>query len=456
MTVHVSMQRWALLGLLLVLTSCGSGGTGGSGSPVVASGTVTGFGSIVVTDITFNIEDATITVNGQPGSATDLRLGHVVTVRGTRAPRGAMGTAETVVFESNVRGPIASIDTDDNSLVVLGQLVLVDDATQFGETPLNALVVGNVVEVSGFPDAEGVLRATRVDKTQEVFVPGIEIEVEGPITDLNRANQTFTLNMLQVDFSMAELLNLPGNRLRNGQVVEVKSRRDIMNMNGVLVLVADSIAGKDIDIQGDPGDAVELQGIVTRGLAADQKTFEVNGQAVRLTDDTVFEVGMAANIAVDVRIEVEGVFDADGIIVAEEVELGTGVELQGAITSGLAADNTFEVNDQRVRFTADTVFAGGTADNIAVGVPVEVEGAFDAEGVLVAAVIDFFVDIEGIITQVISADTFEVNGQRVRFTADTVFEEGTINDIAVDVPVEVEGRFDAEGVLVATEIEFLQ
>jgi hypothetical protein len=449
------MQRWALLGLLLLLTSCG-GGTGGSGSPVVASGPVTDFGSIVVTGITFDTEDATITVNGQPGSEADLRLGHVVTVRGKLDPGGTVGTAETVAFESNLRGPIDSIDTDDNSLVVLGQLVLVDEATQFGETPLNALVIGNVVEVSGFPDAERVVRATRIDKTQEVFVPGIEIEVEGPITRLNRTNQTFRVNMLQVDFSMAELLNLPGNRLRNGQFVEVKSRRNIGNMNGVLVLVADSITGKDVGIQGEPGDAVEFQGIVTRGLSADN-TFEVNGQTVRLTDDTVFEVGAPDNITVDVRIEVEGVFDADGIIIAQEVELGTGVEIQGTITRGLAADNTFEVNGQAVRFTEDTVFEGGTADDIAIDVPVEVEGAFDAEGVLVAAIIDFFVDIEGTITQVISADTFEVNGQqRVRFTDDTVFEGGTADDIAIGVPVEVEGRFDAGDVLVATEIEFLE
>jgi hypothetical protein len=456
MTVSISIKRWVLLGFLLLLTSCGSGGgTGGSGSPVVASGPVTDFGSIVVTGITFNTEDATITVNGQPGSETDLRLGHVVTVRGTLDPGGTVGTAETVAFESNVRGPIDSIDLDNSSLVVLGQFVLVDAATQFGATPLNALVVGNVVEVSGFLDAEGVLQATRIDKTQDVFVPGIEIEVEGPITRLRRTNQTFMVNMLQVDFSMAQIFTLSGNRLRNGQFVEVKSRRNILHMNGILVLVADSVTVKDTRIQGDPGDTVELQGIVTR-VSADRRTFEVNGQAVRLTDETVFEVGTAANIVVDVGIEVEGIFDADGVIIAQEVELGTGVEIQGTITRALSDDNTFEVNSQRVRFTDDTVFAGGTEADLAIGVPVEVEGAFAADGVLVAAVIEFFVDIEGIITQIISEDTFAVNGRRVRFTDDTVFAGGTEADLAIGVPVEVEGRFDAEDILVATEIEFLQ
>jgi hypothetical protein len=109
-----------------------------------------------------------------------------------------------------------------------------------------------------------------------------------------------------------------------------------------------------------------------------------------------------------------------------------------------------------VRFTLDTVFEGGTAADLAVDVPVEVEGFFATDGVLVATEINFLIDLEGIITRVTSADTFEVNGQPVRFTPDTVFEGGTAADLAVDVPVEVEGFFATDGVLVATEIEFLQ
>ncbi len=50
---------------------------------------------------------------------------------------------------------------------------------------------------------------------------------------------------------------------------------------------------------------------------------------------------------------------------------------------------------------------------------------------------------------------FEVNGQPVRLTPNTVFEGGTAADLALNVPVEVTGFFDGEQVLVATEIEFL-
>jgi hypothetical protein len=42
----------------------------------------------------------------------------------------------------------------------------------------------------------------------------------------------------------------------------------------------------------------------------------------------------------------------------------------------------------------------------------------------------------------------------VRFTADTVFSRGTAADIMVDARVDIEAFVDAEGMLVATEIEF--
>jgi hypothetical protein len=280
----------------------------------------------------------------------------------------------------------------------------------------------------------------------------LEIETTGTISALDEANQTFTLHMsLVVDFSRATLSNVPGNQLHNGQVVKVQSSQ---NVTGDMLL-ADRVEGKDVSIRGNPGELVELQGIVTRGLAADN-TFEVNGQTVRLTPGTVFEVGTPDNIAVDVRLEVEGVFDANGIIVAEEVELGAGIEIQGPITQGLTADNTFEVGGQTVRLTSDTVFVGGERTDIMVGVHVEVEGAFDETGALVATVVDFFIDLEGIITQGLTADnTFEVDGQTVRLTPDTELVGGTASDIAIGVPVDVEGFLDEAGVFVAIEVEFI-
>jgi hypothetical protein len=386
MTMSAFVKRCALLGLLLVMMACGSdegGGTGGTG--IVASGTVTGFGSIFVDGREFDTSEATITLNGKPGSEADLRLGHVVTVRGTLDPVSTVGRAETIVFESNARGPIESLDPATNSLVVLGKSVLVDNRTRFGVAQLNALVVGNVVEVSGFEDADGALRATRVDKLQDAFTPGTEIEVEGTVTNLDAAHQTFTLSMLQVDFSAAQLISLPAGQLRNGQVVSVKSSRDIADG----VLVADSVEVEEADFNGDEGDEFELQGIITRLTSAD--TFEISGQPVRLTPATVFEGGTAADLALNLRVEAEGFFDRNGALVAEDVEFGDdddAFELQGIITRLTSAD-TFEISGQPVRLTSATVFEGGTAADLAVDVRVEVEGLFDTDGVLVATEIAF-------------------------------------------------------------------
>ncbi len=219
MTVAVFIKRCVFLGFLLGLLSCGGegGGIGGSGiQPVVAVGAVTARGSIEVNGVLFDISDATIIFNGEPGSEDDLQVGHVVTVQGTLDPSGTTGIADTVVFDSNAEGPIDSIGPAPNSLVVLGQLVLVNDMTQFGDIRsgdmimLSDLDVGNIVELSGFPDANGVLRATRIDRTQDAFVPGFAIETTGTVANFDGMNQTFNLHMLQVNFSDdTELINLP-------------------------------------------------------------------------------------------------------------------------------------------------------------------------------------------------------------------------------------------------------
>jgi hypothetical protein len=437
--------RWLLLTLLVGLLSC-SGGTGGTGSPVVAVGTVSEFGSIVVNGIVFDTAGATITLNGQPGSVADLRLGQVVTVRGTLGSSGTVGTAETVTFDNHARGPIDSLDRVMQRLVVLGQIVRVDDTTRFGAAPLGALEVGNIVELSGFVDADDALQATRLDRIQDAFTPGTELTSTGTVMDLENTAQTFRLHALQVDFSAAQL---PDGQLRNGQVVTVTSTQNVLNG----VLFAERVAVNNPGIPGNPGEVVELQGIITRVTAAD--TFEINGQPVRLTPSTVFERGTAADIAVNVGIEIEGILDANGVVIAEEVELGAGVELEGLITRIIAPD-AFEIDGRPVRFTPSTTFEGGTAANIMPNVRVKVEGSFAADGVLVAVEIDFFVELEGRITRIITADTFAINGQTVRFTPTTMFENGTAANLAPNVRVEIAGFLAIDGVLVAAEIEFLR
>jgi hypothetical protein len=65
-------------------------------------------------------------------------------------------------------------------------------------------------------------------------------------------------------------------------------------------------------------------------------------------------------------------------------------------------------------------------------------------------------EVEGAITDLESATEFKVAGRSVTTTPATVYEHGTVANLADDVLVEVEGTADAAGVLVALKVKFKQ
>ena len=96
------------LSSVIALTACGGGGGGGGvaavtppgggdggggagigGTGFAGSGTIDGTGSIFVNGIRFDVDDADITVGGQPATEDDLGLGMVVRVRGRVDADGA-------------------------------------------------------------------------------------------------------------------------------------------------------------------------------------------------------------------------------------------------------------------------------------------------------------------------------------------------------------------------------
>jgi len=120
--------------------------------------------------------------------------------------------------------------------------------------------------------------------------------------------------------------------------------------------------------------------------------------------------------------------------------------------------HTFRVNTLTVDYSAIT-----PSGSLANGATVKVSGTMlNAAGALVATRVDVVQgfggtandqgEIEGLITTFTSSSDFVINGQRVTTNANTQF---TLNGVtlAVDVGVEVEGSFDASGVLVATSVQ---
>lgn len=175
-------------------------------------------------------------------------------------------------------------------------------------------------------------------------------------------------------------------------------------------------------------------------------------------------------------IEVNGLFDSNGVIRATRIEAGDGeVEVHGFI-SALDTDNrTFSINDLVVNYDGateiDDNFPGGTM--FANGDFAEVKGAnpgpnapllatkIEADGIGLAGDdgirFDDFdeieVEVEGFITRFASASDFDVSGFPVTLTSRTEFEGGGRADLGLNVKVEVEGDLNNDNVLVADKVD---
>ena len=224
------------LAIALLLGACGGGGDSGSSTPApaatgggnvsgiqgsgIALGSITGFGSIFVNGIEWRTTSAQFTIDGQSGGREDqLRIGKVVTVRGTLDSSGTAGSATTVDYSDSLEGPVSARNLAAGTLTVLGQTVRITGVTRFDDniTPrsLEGIAVGDRVEVSGFTDATGAIVASYVEKK----VSTAAFEITGAVSNLNTGSSTFSINALTVDYSAATISN---GTLSAGALVEVK------------------------------------------------------------------------------------------------------------------------------------------------------------------------------------------------------------------------------------------
>lgn len=318
--------RHALPGALVcILVGCGGGGgndTAATASPInngpqpiVATGPIANFGSIIVNGVRYETGSASFSMDGQPGTQADLHVGHVVSVKGSINSDGTSGTANSVVFDDLVKGPVQSIDNAAQTLVVLGQSVIVDSGTSFDDSfspaSLDGVNVGQLVEISGQFDANGGIVATRIEPKPA----GTEFEVHGTVANLDTAAMAFSLNALVVDYSSAVLDDFAGGQISEGDFVEAKGTS--LGANGELLATKVELESR---LPGaNNGDFVEIEGFITRFVSAED--FDVNGQPVTATSATRYEGGSAADLGLNIKVEVDGVLNDAGVIVAEKVDI---------------------------------------------------------------------------------------------------------------------------------------
>ena len=308
-TVYSAVQVAGVLLAAMVMSGSGTAGIQGSGlSSFMAFGAVTsvGTGSIRVGDVDYAAAGAAVTVDGNVATAAQIQPGNVVTLQGVSAG-GIINAATQIVSNGNVRGSVSSVDLPSNTFYTTDQTIHVSGDTVFdpaGELAgLAALKVGMGVEVSGFSDSTGALRATRVS----LQGAGAGTQLVGKITGLDTMQRTFIVSSVPVTYAGASV----EGTLANGETALVQGTLPA----GGATLAAD-VVQVSAGLAGAPGTQGRIQGLVT-ALASDNY-FEVEGQPVSVNSGA--QVKLRQPLALDVMVKVNGTYDIDGVLVADKVQ----------------------------------------------------------------------------------------------------------------------------------------
>lgn len=478
--------RIAFFSFILAVSAAGCGGSsnnsgtvspptpppvGGIGRTGIALGPIANFGSIVVNGVHYDTAGASFANDGNPATETDLKVGHMVLVQGTIDDDLSTGAAESVTFDDAVKGPVDSIDLSLSQLVVLGQTILVRPGTSFDDNispaSLNGLAVTDIVEVYGFFTATGEIEATRIEKKPL----GTQFEVHGTVSNHSAANFMFSINNLNVDYASALLDDFPGGQINDGDFVEAKG----MNLGPAGELLATKVELEGAGITGEEGAHVEVEGFITRFVS--DMDFDVAGIPVTTTGATIYEGGVAADLGLNVKVEVEGGLDANNVLVADKVDIRRSKVIRAtAIVDSVDAGTDslimlgFSVSTDTLTRFEDKSSADVrplTIADINAGDYLEVRGGeFPAgSGQILATIIerddvDSRTILQGFVTNVadptltIMGVIIETNGAIFRDVDDSVLTPGEFfNLVGVNSLVKARGTESSATTITATEVE---
>ncbi len=303
---------------LLLAGGCGAGGAGvassgggGISGTGLSVGSVTGFGSVFVNGTEFDTNSATIVVEGSGATQDDLRVGQVVVVRANFEDN----KASRVEYRAQIKGPVQALTVADAALgnatlTVFGQAVATNSTTNVVGTRLDqslpdALEVGDVVEVSGLLNANGVLVATYFEAKPALA----QYQVIGKVANLTAT--TFRIGALTIDYASASGEPHNGDTVRaSGAAAGFDAAAGTFVASAVETLT---------DLSSTHGESLEVEGYITRFVSP--ADFDVGSIATQVTSATRYEGGGAASLAQNVKVEIQGTVDASGVLVADKVEI---------------------------------------------------------------------------------------------------------------------------------------
>lgn len=345
------------LAVSLLLIGCGpaddqvaEGGIAGTG---VSMGRVSQIGSVYVNDIHYNTDNTRFVINGnENGDLTDIGVGMVVQVTGSKDSTTGTGVADQVVYESLLVGPVDILfEPTTHHIGIAGQTVHINDDTVIEDNlnnpalTVDQLLLNTLIEVSGYPSSPGEILATRIELKSYTDV----YKVSGLVSAVASANGEFTVGGLTIDASAIAQLPAVGSF--------VKVEGPLPPGDGYFT--AESVT--PVQTSGLAGDGAEftLEGVITTRLDPVTHLFSINGQTVdaSLTPYSIDEMALAAGR----MVKVDGIMDGD-VLLAEEIELDTTRSARETIAFVLQNDTvdldarTVTLMDKTVHITNSTIF----------------------------------------------------------------------------------------------------
>ena len=376
MTISRLTNIAGAIAVVLGLSACGGGGSGASSSTAssAAVGTITGFGSIFVNGVEYETGGASIMIDDNPGTESDLAVGMVVELTGSAS--GTTGVALSINASDELEGIVQSnsVVAGTGTMVIMGQTVTVDLNTLFeskvaGVTTIDQVAAGHIVEVSGYGDGSGSVFATRIEvKAPDLATYLVDhpngVEVKGTVSNLDPAMQTFDIGSMTVSYAGAIVDN--DVSLAMDLFVEVKS---IAGIDGTGVLVASKVELENNGMrgrQGDDGEELEIKAVIS--TAFDGTRFSMDGTTVIVDTSTTFRSGDSSGLLAGSLVEVEGSFNAAGELVAEKIKFEDegDTEIQGIVaditTTGVNS-GTVTLQDGSVVTVTNSTIMKDSRDN---------------------------------------------------------------------------------------------
>lgn len=376
---------------VLLASGCGgssSSGDGESDRTVASRGVITGFGSVYVNGTRYRTSGTKFKVDDDDGDESDLRVGMIVTVKGSKSDDDSSGSATHIEYDNELKGPVSGITPDPldatrKTLAILGQSVEINANTTIdddGGLTFDGIQIGDVLEVSGYKTNAGLI-ATHI----ELQANDLEIEIKGVIDNLGP--DSFDIDGFPVSYGPGTELD-DISALDDGLFVEVEGQLDAPGTT----LIAEKIEGEDEGLDDDMDDT-EVEGAIY-DYDPNDNTFMIQGQLVDATRADLSPSSLV--LADDLIVEAEGQI-AKGVLFADEIEQkGKKIKVYATL-SDVGADSvsfTFNATEIVARVNHQTEIEDDIGDTeielsqLSAGDFVEMEAFDDGSGVINAVEIE--------------------------------------------------------------------